>query len=324
MVVAFLDLLGFSQLLETSTEVAADNMNTFNGLIQAKIMDAKAYSLKKYKERFPDNEFLLKNVEKAYITSFEHMISFSDSLVLGSQNVPLFVMQLSNFVANLYIESSKPFIPPFNKITDVESDRNASVKQGNLKFHKAFPILFRGGLSVGTNVNFFSEYCIQNGIFLKEGYNVLGVDYLKAVKLESTQKGPRLFCNKSVVDELEDKSMIRYVDKQKDIYEIVWTVEGCEATGCSKEEKYNVADRIKTLMLPAAINLYCYYSKIEAKQEILDHYKELLELVCRGIVRYADIKCSEAEDALKEINKKLDENNLEPYTMEDLMEGFLE
>ena len=327
MVVAFLNLLGTKNLLEWKKEVADDNMKTIDGVIRTKIVDARTDPLEGYKECFPDNDFLLKNVEKASITSFKHIFKSKDTLVLGAENVSLFVKQLSNFVANLYIESSKPFIRKFNDIEAVESDRYFSRDiTGKLVGHKVFPILYRGGLSFDETSCFIKEEeeytCDRNNYH--EKYNKNDPTYLKAVELEHIQKGPRLFCDKSVVDELEDKSMIRYVDKQKDIYEIVWTVEGCEATGCSKEEKYNVADRIKTLMLPAAINLYCYYLKIEAGQEILDHYKELLELVCRGIVRYADIKCIEAEDALKEINKKLDENNLEPYTMEDLMEGFLD
>lgn len=82
------------------------------------------------------------------------------------------------------------------------------------------------------------------------------------------------------------------VDSEKEIYEIVWTIEGCEATGCCSSNKWsNVINRINDKMLPAAINLYKYYQKDKGLEP---QYKELLNLVCVGIVKYAKDECKSA------------------------------
>ena len=60
--------------------------------------------------------------------------------------------------------------------------------------------MFRGGLSVGDECYFFKGNSIQNRKFCYDGYNVFGRTYLNAVRLENSGKGPRLFCDKSVVD----------------------------------------------------------------------------------------------------------------------------
>ena len=38
MIVGFLDLLGFSQLLDLSTEMAIDNVNSFNYVIKTRVI----------------------------------------------------------------------------------------------------------------------------------------------------------------------------------------------------------------------------------------------------------------------------------------------
>lgn len=45
MIVGYLDLLGFSQLLDLSTEVANDNVNSFNNVIRTRVMDNIAHPI---------------------------------------------------------------------------------------------------------------------------------------------------------------------------------------------------------------------------------------------------------------------------------------
>ena len=75
-------------------------------------------------------------------------------------------------------------------------------------------------------------------------------------------------------------------------------------------------------MLPAAINYVLYYNSNQKFKEVLPQYKELLKLVCRGIVRYADINCNKAEEALQLINKELNKDGLDSYEKAELLEGF--
>ena len=172
MVVAFLDLLGFSELLDLSTEVALDNMNLFNNIIKTKVIDNMTHPIEEYEKENPDNKQFLKFVKNSTVTSFEYLISFSDSLIIGSRDLNLFINQLSNFVSMVYISSSEPFKKDFQDLFNVDSDKNATAYNGVIRRHKAFPVLFRGGLSFGEEVHFFKENSIQEGKFCCNGYNV--------------------------------------------------------------------------------------------------------------------------------------------------------
>lgn len=325
MIVGFLDLLGFSQLLDLSTEVALDNVNSFNNAIKTRVTDNMAHPIEEYREKYPNDKHLHKSVEKLAVTSFDYMISFSDSLILGSNNVELFVEQLCNLVSSLYIYYSEPFRHQFEDVFNVYSNKVASYENGEIREHKAFPILFRGGLSVGDDCFFFKENSIQNGKFCYDGYNVFGRTYLKAVRLEHSGKGPRLFCDKSVVDSMQNKRIIRVVNEQENIFEIVWTIEGCEATGCCSSNLWsNVSDRIYSKLLPAAINFVKFYGSDERYADILPQYEELLRLVCCGIVKYAKDECNRGEEALEKINFVLRTKHLNEYTYADLLSGFVE
>lgn len=45
MIVAFMDLLGFSNLLRNNMEVAIDNLNTFNNVIKTRVIDNKCHPI---------------------------------------------------------------------------------------------------------------------------------------------------------------------------------------------------------------------------------------------------------------------------------------
>lgn len=305
MIVGFLDLLGFSALLQTDMETALDNMNSFNNLIKTRFIDNEIHPISEYKNVYPKKNIFHDSAEKSSVTAFEQMICFSDSLVLGGTDCDLFIIQLANFVATAYIRYSEPFRNSFNDINTVLSNKFADAHaDGSIRYHKAFPVLFRGGISVGENNCFFNEYHIKDSKLQYSSLNVVGLPYLNAVKLESFGKSPCLFCDKSVVDAVNEKTrrILKEVDKEKGVYEIAWTIEGCEATGCNSNKWKNVVDSINNKMLPSVINLYQHYEKNEY---LKDQYKKLLKLVCEGIVKYADDECNSAEDAISLINQKL-------------------
>ena len=323
LIVAFLDLLGFSALLQTNVEVALDNMNSFNNIIKTRFIDDKCHPIEEYKNNYPNDIDLQNFVKKSSVTAFNQMISFSDSLVLGGEDCNLFIMQLANFVATAYINYSESFKNAFTGISNVETDKIVSGnKYGSIRYHKAFPLLFRGGISVGKNIGFFNEYHIYNNKLEQTSLNVFGLTYLNAVKLEGTEKGPRLFCDKSVVDATDNeiKKYIKLVDGEKGIYEIVWTIEGCEATEyCTSDKWQNVKDRIQDKMLPSAINLYQYYQN---DKDLEPQYKEFLYLVCEGIIKYAKDNYNQEDDAINYINKVLEKNQIQLID-KSLIEGFL-
>lgn len=150
--------------------------------------------------------------------------------------------------------------------------------------------------------------------------NVFGQTYLEAVQLEKSGKGPRLFCDDSVVNAISNKSIIKEVDKNKGVYEIVWTMEGCETTERSSEKWNNVLKRINDLMLPAAVNLYNYY---KAEEKLKPQYRGLLDIVCCGIIKYANDECHRADDAINYINEYLVKYGIDIRIGKDIIENFL-
>lgn len=310
MVIAFLDLLGFSWLMENNIEAAYDNLNTFNRIIKTKVIDNKVYPIEEYDEEDGSREF----ARNMAVSSFCNMISISDSLIIGSENPDLFVKQVSNFVATAFIEYSEPFREPFREILSVENNKIGDItSEYKLRPHVAFPIMFRGGIAFGSDVIFHREGGIFEGKYSINGLNVCGLSYVKAVKLEKSGKGPRLFCNKEFVDSLTEKGHCAVRHIEDDVYELVWTYYACEATGCCvTNKKWNVYDRINDKLLVRAVNLYNYFvtnqneNKGEDEQEY-KHYEEFILLICRGIMKYAYDNKVDIELTYNMLNKKLND-----------------
>ncbi len=306
MVVAFLDLLGFSFLLEEDPKVALNNLNNINNTLLIKKIDENSK-----KEDTQEGKDVTQQIKESSISSFLYMISFSDSLVLASQDPHLFIKQLLNYLADLYIEFAKPFMNSFKDINNVRSLRDTtSVRDG---FHidvirdGAFPLLFRGGLSFGDDVVFYKENHIYNGEMEKASLSVTGLTYLEAVKLEQSGKGPRLFCNEKVVAQISDETIISKVDAEKNIYEIIWTVQACEKLKCSIGNAALKNSLYGSLFMPA-LNLYNNYRE---NQAIAEQYLELVRLVYRGSLRYAKKESDqEYHEVHKALFKILEENDI--------------
>lgn len=284
MVISFLDLLGFSWLMEYDLKTAYYNLDFFNRIINTKISDEKCHPKESYELNM--QEF----VENTSITSFNNMISISDSLIISSDNPNIFVKQLSNFVACSFIESNEPFRDVFDDIKKVKYEYEYSHESKSVERKKvcAFPLLFRGGISIGE-VIFSSEIQIINNEAKRNGLNVCGIPYLEAVKLENSGKGPRLFCNNSFVNSLnsDSKKAIRLVGKIKneEIYEIVWTYYAFEAMENCSNKIENIQRCLNRTVLPPAINLYNYFKDDENNRL---HYFELVKLIFRGAIKYAN------------------------------------
>jgi len=322
MVIAFLDLLGFSWLVKNNIVTANDNLNTFNRIIQTKIIDNRMHPVEEYSEENGLREF----ARNAAVSSFDNMISISDSLVIGATDADLFVKQISGFIATTFFQSSKSFRSSFYDLGLVEN-RNIYDIDSNYQHypHMAFPILFRGGISFGDDIIFHKVGQIWKGQYGEDGLNVRGLSYVEAVKLEKSGKGPRLFCNKKFVDSLENEKHSVMLVKD-DIYEIIWTYYACEVTECRVGDKmHNVRDRIEDKLLIRAVNLYNYYyqhqdkSRSQEEQEYR-HYEEFIVLICKGIIKYAsdnNLNLSRVYNMLEEqMNRLLEWEN--PFNREEM------
>ena len=294
MVVAFLDLLGFTHLIQTDLETARDNLAIFNEMLQTKFVDEKCHPVSTYSPSNGLREF----VENTTITSFNYLISVSDSLIIGSNNPDLFVRQISNFIATVFIQYLEPFEKPFCDIKEVHSNMRATAElsfDGSPKFtfNRAFPLLFRGGISFVSDTHFNQEGSVWDGKYQLSSVNVSGLSYVKAVQLEKSGLGPRLFCDQAFVDQIQDVAVKKGIRRlSENLYEIIWTYFGCEATERSNNIDQNAFKRADRLFLPRAINLYNYFltqcngNPDDPSKKVVEQYKELILLICRGIYKY--------------------------------------
>lgn len=283
MIVAFLDLLGFSWLAKNYPQIASDNLNEFNSILKTKYIDDKTDPIDTYPE------YMQEFVKRNSVTSFQHVISISDSLVIGTQecNADDFIMQLSLLVASAAIRTLKPFKESFTNIENVQSNIVADANSnGEITYHKAFPVLFRGGICVGEDVCFFPQYSIYNGEMKYNSVNVLGQTYVEAYRLESTDKGPRIFCDSNLVNLLNDDVKSKIITTSKsNINEILWTYYACETCSCSSDKYINIFENGFRNLVQPTINLINYFNSIHSPE--IEHYMQLLLLLIKGISLYA-------------------------------------
>jgi len=318
LIIAFLDLLGFEWLMGYDLEAAFNNLNYFNQIIKTKIIDEMAHPEESY-ESISLRDF----VRKSSVTSFKYMISISDSLIIGSEVPDLFIRQLCDFVSYAFIMSAEPFVKEFTDLKSVNDTLTYNTKNGTIEQRKecAFPLLFRGGISFG-HVIFSPEFQINQYKVNNSGINVCGLDYLRAVKLEGTGKGPRLFCSQSFVNTLstESKKAIRSISNREDekVYELIWTYYAFEALSNSSNKRENISRCLNRTLLPPAINLYNYF-KNDEKNKL--HYEEMLKLIFRGAIKYAKDNAEDVDNIIDILKSKLIDIELQwdSYNVDDFL-----
>ena len=311
-----MDLLGFSELLKKEPEIASNNMIAFQNVIKTRFVDDKIYPRDEYECDGALGASLSFKDEHS-VSSFNNMIVFSDSLVIEADDPDLFIRQLCNYVATVYIEYAEPFAKAFTELETVKSNRFAAVTDGELEWKRAFPVLFRGGVALGNEVFFWDEVCIRKGKMDHNARDVSGRTYLEAVKLESSGKGPRLFCHENLVDICGDNYLFSKIDNNIDnktdenLYEILWPVIGCECLQKSSDVRVNISNAATKTMLPPAINLLKYYKSRMDLKSVTEHYSALLDVVIKGILAYGE------KHGAKDYAQKIVKEVLKRYGFED-------
>lgn len=168
-VIAYLDLLGFSNNTNLSSGYAADSIIDCNVVLKEKYYDEKML-LKKNKiiDDFSRNHL---------ITSFEDYLPFSDSAFITSDKPEIFIQQISNFLISCFKMNSDEYKKPINKIEPrIVIATHFFVNNQKVVSEKVeeywFPLIFRGGVSYGRVIR-MDVHSIQN-YELKEFFNLSG------------------------------------------------------------------------------------------------------------------------------------------------------
>lgn len=115
MVIVFIDILGFSNLVKINEETAQDNLDAIYRIIKTELTDYKTLNSKN------------KDLYEAHsISTFKHLIKFSDSIIVAtdeednSNKMELFFCQLSKFITKIFYDTSSGF-GAIDKILDLKN-----------------------------------------------------------------------------------------------------------------------------------------------------------------------------------------------------------
>lgn len=221
-IVAYIDLLGFSNHLSENTNDALMVINNYNNILSFKKREEMRNPVSSYPKE------LQELAKRSSIDSFDYFLPFSDSIFLMSSDCNSFVKQLCNFVlesfrftADFYnnpINTSKPE-SSYVMRCDIKGDGTITVLHNECKY---YPVLFRGGLAYGEA--FSAElYSVVNKEASKTNI-ITGKAIVKAVELEKKVKGPRLIFGVEVFDQLDKSTQdyCRLIPEMSEIYELLW------------------------------------------------------------------------------------------------------
>ena len=279
-IVAYIDLLGFSNYVNTNLGDALRLYENYNAIIESMMYDH---------------------------TEFQYFIPFSDSIFIASDNPNEFISQLSNFLMSCFRYNSNEFNKPKikSKPEQVEvkvikfvEDKLDVVKE----YQNWFPTLFRGGVSYGEVFPHDTNYINNKERLIVK--TLAGRGVVKAVGLESSPKikGPRLICDKECKIALSDAKIQQYLiplQEDEKFFEILWP-----SFFFINDKKYKIG-KFNELFLPA-FNLWNAYKD----KTYGVHYYEFLNLIVKSTLAFANTigEINYAVEIIKSVSTKHDIN----------------
>jgi len=294
-IVAYLDLLAFSNHVRENTRDALGAFTTYQTILTTKIRDGLIYPADSY----PD-ERLREIATRNSITSFKYFLPFSDSIFILSDDPNCFVKQLGAFVLHCFTFTSREYEQPDDlgeptRVTHKFDDQTKLEENW-------WPALFRGGIGLG-------EASPIELVGLVEGKpqtiaNLAGKGVVKAVSLESKIKGPRIIFEKELFDQLNESTKVYTAETEiKNYYEILWPGFNYIPTN-----GYSEINDFGKLFLPA-VNLWKAYNHTPYSE----HYFRFIELVVTGTLKVFE-EMGELEAAIEKIKEEIKEQGLEHKT----------
>lgn len=283
--VAFLDLLGFRQVALKDTTGAIELINDYQTIVNNKVTDATIH---------PN---LLTTAEEICADSFETLLPFSDSIFITSTDPDKFVKQVAHLLSHSFIINSSQYSNPDKPSNPLETtipDIISPTETRRIKVNK-YPVLFRGGVSFGNVANMTVNSIVGKNI--SSLTNLTGTALVEAVNLEKSGKGPRLFCDKSFVDQLNQATIDKFIGtvKTDELYEIYWST----SVFFDQSDCRNDISEFDKHFIPA-VNLWKAFNHLDYGI----HYYEFIKLTVKGTIQYYRFKNCE-QFAIDYIRQKL-------------------
>lgn len=303
-IVAYIDLLAFSNHVRENSGDALMAMNNYNTILSTKIRDELMNPVASYSPG-------LQEIAKMHsIDSFDYFLPFSDSVFLMSHDCNAFIKQLGSFVlqsftitSHFYRHPIDPANPERGLINHISFDENGQVRVSKDTCNY-YPALFRGGLSYGEAFPIELSSVIDNKSSISKV--VTGAAVVEAVKLESGVKGPRLIFGENVYLQLDGDTRIycRAIPENRNLYEILWPameyIKQNDIDQCAQE-----ISKMYDLLVPA-YNLWKAYNHTLYSA----HYFNFIELIIASTIQLFDLKFGLKVHAKEVIKKWVTGNEL--------------
>ncbi len=312
-IVAYIDLLAFSNHMRENTKDAVMAMNNYNTILYTKLRDKIIHPVSSYPEE------LKELAQRCSIDSFDFFIPYSDSVFLMSNDCNSFVKQLGSFVFDSYIITARFCENPIDSSKPEKGYvNNYSVNEnGEILVNKEecnyYPALFRGGLAYGEAFP-IDLYSVLNKKTAKAKI-ITGQAVIDAVDLEKEIKGPRLIFNQKVYEQLNDdtRDYCRITPECSNMYEILWPafkyIKQRDPFLLKKE-----IDKMSDIIEPA-YNLWKAYKHMPFSAQ----YFNFIEMIIASTIQFFDKKCNLKDFAKSKISNWInrkeikDKINVEKY-----------
>jgi len=275
-VVAYLDLLGFSNAVNTDPDGAVMMLQGQASALEDAIVDEMLHPASSY----PDSAIQLL-AEAGLATSFETFLPMSDSVFITSSDPNLFVRQLSHLLVSQFDFRLSAFANPESsgdprQVTMRSVEVVGGAAQVSTRQASWWPILYRGGVTYG-DVQLLKMPAISS--VGKTLPNLAGKAVVESVGLEKLAgKGPRLACTEAFAKlvtggaaDFIEPTPTPQVPGQR---EILWPMAMfADSTGPEDAFQNPLHE-----WLTGAINLWCHF----ATGSIGVHYLEFIDLTIRS------------------------------------------
>lgn len=296
-VVAYLDLLGFSNTVLRNTEEALSMLQSYNSILHLGIVESKLHPSSGY---IPELQGLAK---RNSTEAFNDFLPFSDSIFITSDNCSDFLLQLGAFLFKSFHFTAHFYAHPDNKMDPLEASGFEVVDDGKegvtveKKPCRKPPALFRGGVAFGE-VNPIKPTALIDGN-RTEVYTLLGEAVVKAVGMEKTVKGPRIVFGQDVYEQIDEKTQLytRSLPEDSGLYELLWPGMGFILENPMENEFV----RFIETFIPA-YNIWKYYRNDKV---VCVHYERFLELIVSSALKLYGF-VGKSDFALRQMGRVID------------------
>ena len=300
--VAYLDVLGFSNAVNQDIDDAISVLTRFNTISSQSIVEDKIHPVSSY------DPHLQNLAARTSVDSFNLFIPFSDSVFISANDCSRALIQIANFVyesfrinIDVYLHPQTPTDPTLSKSIGVGLDKQGNIVVKNIATHEP-PVLFRGGVSYGEAYD-LKMSAILNGepSYVK---SIAGKAVVKAVRLEEKKvKGPRIIFTDDVFNML-DTNTLKYcrpipeiIDNENPLFEILWPALTFIPENGFQFEFDNIYK-----ILDAAINLWIPYRD---NVDIAKHYENFIEMTLASAIQISDKCWNKKTDAIVSLGKHM-------------------